>query len=73
MQANTSKYALIFVIFLLKAASVAFSYRGKIWWSKHAGRLNFSDVNSPLPNDDTPYPVASITKLFTVRDTYNLH
>ncbi|XP_065053978.1 beta-lactamase-like protein 2 isoform X2 [Rhopilema esculentum] len=48
-----------------KAASVAFSYRGNIWWSKHVGKLNFTDSDSPSPNNDTPYPIASITKLFT--------
>ena len=30
--------------------------------------MNYSDLNSSLPNNDTPYPVASITKLFTVRN-----
>ena len=45
---------------------MAFSYRGKLWWSKHVGRLNYNDTNSPPPDNDTPYPVASITKVFTV-------
>ena len=49
-----------------QAASVAFSYRGKLWWSKHVGHLNYNDTNSSSPNNDTPYPVASITKVFTV-------
>ena len=28
--------------------------------------MNYSNSNAKLPNDNTPYPVASITKLFTV-------
>eukprot|EP00794_Sanderia_malayensis_P003697 gene3697-4217_t len=52
-------------MYKVKAASVAFSYRGNIWWSKHVGSMNFENSESSLPNNDTPYPVASVTKVLT--------
>ncbi len=62
----------ISIILKFQAASVGYSYRGEMWWSKHVGSMNYTDINAPLPNNDTPYPVASITKLITVSTSYSI-
>lgn len=39
---------------------------GKELWSINEGKTNVSDVNSPNITRDTPFPVASISKVVTV-------
>ncbi|XP_065052596.1 uncharacterized protein LOC135681887 isoform X1 [Rhopilema esculentum] len=49
----------------IKAASFGIAYKGKFWWKFNFGRLNFSNPNSPAPDSNTPFPVASISKIVT--------
>ena len=49
-----------------QAFSYGIAYNGKLLWTFHYGHKNFTNTSSPKPNNDTPYPAASITKLFTV-------
>jgi len=49
----------------LKALSYGIAYNGKLLWTFHYGHKNYTNTSSPKPNSDTPYPAASISKLFT--------
>eukprot|EP00112_Aurelia_sp_Birch-Aquarium-sp1_P007104 Seg1775.10 transcript_id=Seg1775.10/GoldUCD/mRNA.D3Y31 product="hypothetical protein" protein_id=Seg1775.10/GoldUCD/D3Y31 len=49
----------------VKAGSFGIAYNGNLWWTFHYGRMNFSDPTSRSPNNDTSYPVASLTKIVT--------
>eukprot|EP01130_Rhizamoeba_saxonica_P000571 TRINITY_DN10539_c0_g1_i1.p1 TRINITY_DN10539_c0_g1~~TRINITY_DN10539_c0_g1_i1.p1 ORF type:complete len:503 (+),score=78.94 TRINITY_DN10539_c0_g1_i1:259-1767(+) len=49
----------------VNAMSAGISYNGNTIWTFNYGSLNYDDPNSPMPTADTPYIIASQTKIFT--------
>ena len=50
-------------------------YMDKVIWEYSFGKMNQSDPTSPKPNSKTVFPVASLTKVLTVRifDFFPMH
>ena len=51
---------------LIQMVSLSVLYMGEMIWSYDYGTMNYSDPSSSSTNQNTPFPVASVSKVFTV-------
>ena len=58
---NLDKFSLI-----SQALSANVHYMGKLVWESNYGSMNQSSKEKKGPTSDTPYQIASISKVFTV-------
>ena len=64
---RTSACWVVFIIFIFQTAiATNIVYNNKVVWSKTYGALNLSAAVPKIPSSSTIFPVASVSKVFTV-------